>query len=76
VLPESAVALVFSLRLTQYPLSLWIGEYFRGSLELQPISLRAIVRWRKSLQHGFEFFGISSQQRALIQDYCKDVTEC
>ena len=32
-------------------------------LELQPISLRAIVRWRKSLQHGFEFFGISSQQR-------------
>jgi len=32
VLPESAVALVFSLRLTQYPLSLWIGEYFRGSL--------------------------------------------
>ena len=24
---------MFSLRLTQYPLSLWIGEYFRGSLE-------------------------------------------
>ena len=45
-------------------------------LELQPISLRAIVRWRKRLQHGFEFFGISSQQRALIQDYCKDVTAC
>src|SRR4249919_1578718 len=32
--PESVVALVFSLRLTHYPRSLWIGEYFRGSLEL------------------------------------------
>jgi len=37
VLPESAVALVFSLRLTQYPLSLWIGEYFRGSLGRIPV---------------------------------------
>ena len=44
-------------------------------LELQPISLRAVVRWRKSLQHGFEFFEISSQQRTLIRDYCKDVSE-
>jgi len=31
--PESVVALVFSLRLTHYPRSLWIGEYFRGSLD-------------------------------------------
>jgi hypothetical protein len=44
-------------------------------LEQQPISLRAVVRWRKSLQHGFEFFEISSLQRALIRDYCKDVME-
>jgi hypothetical protein len=44
-------------------------------IELQPILLRAVVRWRNRLQHGFEFFGISLQQRALIRDYCKDLTE-
>ena len=44
-------------------------------IEQQPISLRAVVRWRNRLQHGFEFLGISSQQRAMIRDYCKDLTE-
>jgi PilZ domain len=44
-------------------------------MEPQPISLRAVVRWRNRLQHGFEFFGISSQQRVMIQDYCKGLTE-
>jgi hypothetical protein len=32
--PEFVVALVFSPRLTPYTLSLWIGEFFRGSLNL------------------------------------------
>jgi len=44
-------------------------------LELEPISLRAVVMWRNRLQHGFEFFGISPQQRAMIRDYCKDLSE-
>ena len=30
--PEFVVALAFSPRLTPYTLSLWIGEFFRGSL--------------------------------------------
>jgi len=42
------------------------------SLEPTPVSLRALVRWHNRLQHGFEFFGISSEQRAMIRDYCKD----
>ena len=41
-------------------------------LEPEPISLRALVRWHNRLQHGFEFFGISSEQRTMIRDYCKD----
>jgi hypothetical protein len=40
-LPESAVALVFSLRLTHYPPCLWIGGYFRGSLKV--VSIRTLL---------------------------------
>lgn len=43
--------------------------------EPQPISVRAVVRWRDRLQHGFEFFGISSELRDRIREYCKDLTE-
>ncbi|HEV3197009.1 MAG TPA: hypothetical protein VGZ73_03855, partial [Bryobacteraceae bacterium] len=32
--PEFAVAFAFSPRLTPYTLSLWIGEFFRGSLSV------------------------------------------
>jgi hypothetical protein len=47
------------------------------SIPSQPdsISVRAVVRWRDRLQHGFEFFGIPSEIRARIRDYCKDLTE-
>jgi len=41
----------------------------------QPVSLRAVVRWRDRLQHGFEFFGTPSEDRAKIHDYCKDLSE-
>jgi hypothetical protein len=56
-----------------------VGEMVNLQLSIpsepQPISLRAVVRWRNRLQYGFEFFGISSPQRALIRDYCKDITQ-
>jgi PilZ domain len=47
------------------------------SIPSQPdsISVRAVVRWRDRLQHGFEFFGIPSELRARIRAYCKDLTE-
>jgi hypothetical protein len=32
-LPKSVAASAFFLRLAQYPLRLWIAEFFRGSLE-------------------------------------------
>src|SRR6266576_3680410 len=31
--PKSVAASAFFLRLTPYPLRLWIGEFFRGSLD-------------------------------------------
>jgi hypothetical protein len=33
---KTSAALAFSPRLTPYMLSLWIGEFFRGSLRLRP----------------------------------------
>jgi hypothetical protein len=54
VLPESAVALVFSLRLTQYPLSLWIGEYFRGSLTLMLAPLEDMLAESQQPTHQHE----------------------
>lgn len=56
-----------------------IGEVVNLQLSIpsepQPVSLPAIVRWRERLQHGFEFFGVSSQQLATIRDYCNDLTK-
>src|SRR5207302_3933406 len=41
--PEFVVALAFSPRLTPYPLSLWIGEFFRGSLRDFSVSCSGIL---------------------------------
>lgn len=58
---------------------LTIGEMVNLQLsvpaEPQPISLRAVVRWRDRLQHGFEFFGAPSEERARIRDYCQTLPE-
>ncbi len=43
--------------------------------ETEPISVRAVVRWRERLQHGFEFIGISEPQLATIHQYCNNLTE-
>lgn len=34
-------------------------------------SYRAVVRWRDRLQHGFEFFGITSEQNDQVQTFCQ-----
>lgn len=39
--------------------------------ETETISMRAVVRWRDRLQHGFEFLGTKSEQREKIIGYCK-----
>ena len=47
------------------------------TLEFQPpaahsaIKLRAIVRYRQGLRHGFEFLALSGEQRASIQRSCQ-----
>lgn len=55
-----------------------IGEVVNLNLYLsasKPTSIRAIVRWRTSLQHGFEFFGIKQEQGDEIHEFCKGLIE-
>jgi hypothetical protein len=58
---------------------LTIGEVVKLDLHLSPpsppLSLRAIVRWRSRLQHGFEFFGISAEQNAKVRELCQGLKE-
>ena len=36
-----------------------------------PLKLRALVRYRKGLHHGFEFLALSTEQRAAIRRVCE-----
>jgi hypothetical protein len=36
-----------------------------------PIKLRALVRYRTGLRHGFEFLALSSEQKDALQRICK-----
>src|ERR1700756_2604359 len=42
--PKSVAASAFFLRLTPYPLRLWIGEFFRGSLGNTAVTVQATFR--------------------------------
>lgn len=35
-----------------------------------PLTLRAIVRYRKGFSHGLEFLGVTSEQQSMIEDFC------
>lgn len=58
---------------------LTIGEVVNLHLYLStaspPLPLRAIVRWRTRLQHGFEFFAISEELSSQIREFCKRLSE-
>jgi hypothetical protein len=36
-----------------------------------PLKIRALVRYRKGLHHGFEFLALSTEQRAAIRRVCE-----
>jgi hypothetical protein len=38
--------------------------------EVPPMSVRAIVRYRKGLVHGLEFLGLAEEQRQVILQLC------
>jgi PilZ domain len=40
-------------------------------LAAQPIKLRALVRYRSGLRHGFEFLALADQQRQVLHRVCK-----
>lgn len=40
-------------------------------LSSQPMKLRAIVRYRYGLRHGFEFLRVSEQQRQTLRRLCE-----
>jgi len=42
--------------------------------QAQAVSVRAVVRWRERLQHGFEFYAATSEQLAAIRTYCAGLT--
>ena len=35
-----------------------------------PLTLRAIVRYRKGFSHGLEFLGATSEQQSIIEEVC------
>jgi hypothetical protein len=43
--------------------------------QVQAVSLRAVVRWRERLQHGFEFYAATAEQLATIRGYCNTLPE-
>ncbi len=40
-------------------------------LAAQPIKLRALVRYRSGLRHGFEFLAVTQQQRDILRRVCE-----
>jgi hypothetical protein len=40
-------------------------------LAAKPIKLRALVRYRSGLRHGFEFLAVTGQQRDLLRRVCE-----
>jgi len=40
-------------------------------LPIQPMKLRAMVRYRSGLRHGFEFLAVSSEQRSILRRVCE-----
>ena len=65
---EGGIAGIISAEL---PISELVDLQFSIPPESRPSTLRAIVRWRDRLQHGFEFFGISSELSAKIKTFCE-----
>ena len=39
-----------------------------------PIKMRAIVRYRQGLRHGFEFLTLTPEQRAVVERVCEMLT--
>jgi hypothetical protein len=40
-------------------------------LAAYPLKLRALVRYRQGLRHGFEFLAVNSQQRDVLRRVCE-----
>ena len=69
---EGGVAGIISAEL---PISELVDLQFSIPPESRPFTLRAIVRWRDRLQHGFEFFSISSELSGKIKTFCELLRE-
>jgi hypothetical protein len=43
-------------------------------LSAQPVKLRALVRYRSGLRHGFEFLALNAEQRSILRRVCEMLT--
>jgi len=43
-------------------------------LAAQPVKLRALVRYRSGLRHGFEFLALNAEQRDILHRVCEMLT--
>jgi len=43
-------------------------------LSAQPVKLRALVRYRSGLRHGFEFLALNPEQRSILRRVCEMLT--
>jgi PilZ domain len=45
---------------------------FRLPTSVEPLAMRAIVRYRRGFVHGLEFLGPTSEQQSAIDAFCHD----
>ena len=43
-------------------------------LAVQPLKVRALVRYRAGLRHGFEFLALNAEQRDVLRRVCEMLT--
>jgi PilZ domain len=48
-----------------------VSMEFSLPLTAYPMKVRALVRYRRGLHHGFEFLALSAEQRAVIRRVCE-----
>jgi hypothetical protein len=52
-----------------------VSMEFTPPMATEPLKLRAIVRYRSGLRHGFEFLALKSKQRDALRRACESLSQ-